>query len=397
MGVPGPAIGFLQEAVRFWDHWLKGIDNGIMDEPMLRVWMQDSVPPHPTYDVRPGRWVAEPAWPSPDLGSRHYTLDAGRLAPDGEAVPETALPIQSPLSVGLFAGKWCSYAAPPDLPYDQREEDGGALVFETAPLEEALEILGAPSVDLALSVDRAAGMVAVRLSDVAPNGEATRITFGLLNLAHRDGHAHPRPLEPDRAYTVRVQLNDIAQRFPAGHRLRLSLSTSYFPLAWPAPERGTVTVHGGASRLNLPTRTPRAADADLRSLGEAKCAPPTPTTVLRAEDHRWHVLRDIARETSTLEVVIDDGVLRYAETDLEVGTATTERYRYRRGDYNSVRGEVRSTWTLRRGEWNVRTETCTVLTSDARAFRIHATLDAYENHERIFSRNWDYRIPRDHV
>ncbi|WP_278265813.1 CocE/NonD family hydrolase [Nocardia sp. AG03] len=64
LGVPGPAIGFLQEMVRWWDHWLKGRDSGIMDEPMLRVWMQDSISPHPSYEQRPGRWVSEPSWPS---------------------------------------------------------------------------------------------------------------------------------------------------------------------------------------------------------------------------------------------------------------------------------------------------------------------------------------------
>ena len=397
MGTPGPAIGFLQEVVRFWDHWLKGIDRGVDDDPMLRVWMQDSVPPHPTYDVRPGRWVAEQAWPSARIEPRVLALDGVHLVPNPESIAETALPIQSPLSVGLFAGKWCSYAAPPDLPYDQREEDGGALVFETAPLEEPLEILGAPIVDLDLSVDRPVAMLALRLSDVAPNGEATRVTFGLLNLTHRDGHARPRPLVAGERYTVQIQLNDIAQRFPIGHRIRLSLSTSYFPLAWPAPEQATVTVHTGASRLTLPTRARRAGDETLRSLGEPECAMPTPVRMIRPEDHRWTVLRDLAREMSTLQVVIDDGALRYAETGLDVGTATTERYSYRRGDYGSVRGEVRSVWTLARGDWSVRTETCTVLTSDARSFQVHATLDAYEDEERVFSRNWDYRIPRDHV
>ena len=63
---PGPQIGFLQEALRWWDHWLKGIDTGIMDEPVLRAWMQESVRPATTYAERPGRWVAETAWPPQD-------------------------------------------------------------------------------------------------------------------------------------------------------------------------------------------------------------------------------------------------------------------------------------------------------------------------------------------
>ena len=66
-GVPGPAIGFLQEALRWWDHWLKDQATGIMDEPMLRVFMQDDIPAQPWYAECPGRWVAETVWPSPRL------------------------------------------------------------------------------------------------------------------------------------------------------------------------------------------------------------------------------------------------------------------------------------------------------------------------------------------
>ncbi|HCW94117.1 MAG TPA: peptidase S15, partial [Flexistipes sinusarabici] len=83
---------------------------------------------------------------------------------------------------GFFAGKWCSYAAAPDLPHDQREEDGGALVFDTPPLDESVEILGKPEVTLNVSASNPLAMVAVRISDVSPDGKATRVTYGLLNL-----------------------------------------------------------------------------------------------------------------------------------------------------------------------------------------------------------------------
>ncbi|MCF8038905.1 MAG: CocE/NonD family hydrolase, partial [Desulfohalobiaceae bacterium] len=65
LGRPGPAIGFLQEELRWWDLWLKDRETGIMDEPMLRAWMQDSVPPTTSYEHRPGRWICEFEWPSP--------------------------------------------------------------------------------------------------------------------------------------------------------------------------------------------------------------------------------------------------------------------------------------------------------------------------------------------
>ena len=143
-GDPGPAINFLRESLRWWDYWLKDIDNGVMEGPMLRVWMQDSVPPTTRYEQRPGRWVAEDTWPSPRIEQCVHPLGPGRIYASGRESRNYKRTIQSPLSVGLFAGKWCSYSATPDLPHDQREEDGGALVFDSAPLREPLELLGVP-------------------------------------------------------------------------------------------------------------------------------------------------------------------------------------------------------------------------------------------------------------
>ena len=77
LGVPGPAIGFLQESLRWWDRWLKGIQTGIMEEPMLRVWMQESVPPTTYYHERPGYWIGEAAWPSPSIDDHQYSLVRG--------------------------------------------------------------------------------------------------------------------------------------------------------------------------------------------------------------------------------------------------------------------------------------------------------------------------------
>src|SRR5918997_3098147 len=133
LGAPGPAIGYLQEVVRWWDHWLSGVDNDVMDGPMLRAWMQESVPPSTAYKDRPGRWVGEPRWPSPHVAPTEHTLVAHRIAPPGELVNPEVLTIQSPLSVGQFAGKWASYSAPPDLPYDQREEEDGTGVRHRRP------------------------------------------------------------------------------------------------------------------------------------------------------------------------------------------------------------------------------------------------------------------------
>ncbi|MDA3647478.1 CocE/NonD family hydrolase [Saccharopolyspora indica] len=395
LGQPGPAIGFLQELVRWWDHWLKDVDNGAMDGPMLRVWMQESMPPSTAYDERPGRWVGEPSWPSPHVERVRFPLGQRLIARPGEAPPSRPLPVESPLSVGQFAGKWCSYNAPPDLPYDQREEDGGSLVFDTAPLAERCEILGGPVAELDLEVDRPTAMVAVRLSDVAPEGRATRVTYGLLNLTHRDGHGEPRPLRPGQRYRVRVQLNGVAQAFPPGHQIRMSLSTSYWPLAWPPPEPVRLTVHPETSALELPIRPVAEPDeVTAPAFGEPEGAPVSATTQLQPGEQRWTVSRDLVGYDSALEVVKDLGVVRFDDIDLAVTRRAYERYSWTADDFDSVRGEIEWTMAFERGDWSVRTTTRTVLTSSRTEFHLHAELDAYEGDQRVFSRNWQQTIPR---
>lgn len=398
MGRPGPAIGFLQEALRWWDYWLKGKETGIMDEPTLRAWMQASVPPTTHYQQRPGRWVAESAWPSENIRWQAFPLAPYRLVTDkrqrrrGDAEQS----VQSPLSVGLFAGKWCSYTAAPDLPHDQREEDGGALVYDSEPLTEKLEILGAPEVELELSVNRPVAMVAVRLSDIAPDGKATRVTYGMLNLTRRNSNEKSEPLKPDKRYRITVGMNHIAQQFPAGHRIRLSVSTSYWPLAWPPPEAVSMVIHTLDSVLLLPARPPREEDAAV-TFAEAEGAPPAAIDHVEPPHHNWLVHRDLAEDVSVLEVIKDEGSYRVEAIDMEVGDRTRDWYTYRDDDFTSARGENRSERTFRRGDWSVRTTTRTVLTADTTHFYIHAELDAYEGDERVYSQNWERCIPRDGV
>ncbi|MGD2082631.1 MAG: CocE/NonD family hydrolase [Chromatiales bacterium] len=397
IGVPGPAIDFLGECLRWWNQWLKGEESGVTAEPMLRVWMQESVEPTTRYRFRPGRWVAEPVWPSPNVAMRDLRLARARLIDGDETVPDEVLEIQSPLTVGLFAGKWCSYTAAPDLPHDQREDDGGALIFDTAPLEENLEILGGAELALDLSSDRPVGMVAARLSDVAPDGKATRVTYGLLNLSHRGGSEEPSPLEPGRRYRVRVRLNGVAQTFPKGNRLRLSLSTSYWPLAWPPPEPVRLCIHTGSSVLSLPERGPRAEDAHLRPFGDPEAAPRLERRLVEPEHHNWRVVRDLETDVSTLEVINDAGVYDIPAADLRFQAKALEWYSSCADDFSSVRGETLWTRSMGREGWSIRTRTRTVLTSDERNFHILAELDAWEGEKRVFSENWDNSIPRDLV
>ncbi|MGC5345624.1 CocE/NonD family hydrolase [Streptomyces sp. DT171] len=406
LGEPGPAIGYLQEVVRWWDHWLKGVDNGVMDGPMLQTWMQESVPPSTAYEERPGRWVGEPSWPSPHvqevvhpLRDRHIVRPAdpeGRSAGPArtDAGEGRVLTLRSPLSVGQFAGKWASYNAPPDLPYDQREEDGGSLVFDTEVLTERVEILGSPSVELEVSASEPAAQIAVRLSDVAPDGSATRVTYGVLDLAHRNGD--PEPVEPGHRYRATVHLNGVAQAFPPGHRIRLSLSTSYWPLVWPTPRPVLLSVYEDGCALTLPVRPTQEPDEMPGSpFGAPEGTAPARVTRLTEPEQRWDVTRDLVGYRSQLEIVKDQGMTRFEDPGIEVGRRAYERYASVAEDFSSVSGE--STWTMRfrRDDWDVKVITRTVLTCDEEEFHVDATLDGYEGERRVFSRTWNESVPRD--
>ncbi|QIQ85376.1 CocE/NonD family hydrolase [Erythrobacter sp.] len=398
LGKPGPAIHFLEELVRWWDHWLKGEENGVMDEPMLLAWMQDSEPPQSSYAEREGHWVAEEHWPSDRVKSRRFSLTRGRLLDpqdcDHSCEPDS-LSIQSPLSTGLFAGKWCAYASGPDLAHDQRQEDGGALVFETEPLEEAIQVLGAAELTLEVSVDKPIAMVAARLSDVRPDGSATRFTYGLLNLSHRESREHPEPMVPGERQAVTFRLNHIGQMIPAGHRLRLSLSTSYWPLAWPSPEPVCLTVHLAGSRLDLPVRHAAHVGHERPKFGDPQIARPEPKLMRTPEEHDWIVHRHLARDSSVLEVINDQGVYAHEYPGLEVGAHAREWYRSVGNDHASVEGETRWTRSLSREGWNIRTETRTLMRSDSVNFYLEGDLDAYEDGDRVFCRTWSRTIPRD--
>jgi len=398
LGGPGPGIDFLGECLKWWDRWLKGTDNGIEHEPRLRVWMM--APSSPLDATSPGRWVAEDDWPSPRIEERAWRLGAGALLGDGEQAlgrDNEPMSIQSPLSVGLFAGKWCSYAEETDLPWDQRQEDGGALLFDTAPLDAPLEILGAPTVELELAADQPVAMVAVRLCDVAPNDRSTRVSFGILNLTHRESHARPEPLTPGEPVRVRITLNNIAQRFARGHRIRLAVSSSYWPLAWPPPRPARLTLHPKGSRVVLPLRPPRPEDAELRGLGQPRMAEAPPTTLLAPADRRWNVNLDLGSNRVDLQVLNNDARIRFDEHGLEVTREARELYSYVNNDYATVRGVVEHVRQFKRGNWLVRTVTTTTLTADEANFIIRATLDAYEGEVRVFARSWDETIPRDLV
>ena len=367
--LPGPQIGFLQEALRWWDHWLKHVDTGVMYEPMLRAWMTESVKPAPYHEELPGRWIAEPSWPPPGIVvHRRFLTDAGLQLDDAGLVPRS---VCSPQTIGENAGSWCPFGRAADQAGDQREDDARSLVFESTPLDARIEILGAPIVTLDIAADKPVANLAVRLCDVQPDAASLRVSYGILNLTHRDGHETPAPLVPGQRYRVRIQLNDAGSVFPAGHRIRVALSTNYWPMIWPAPENATVTVFGGS--LELPVRVPAAADALLPPLPGPETAPPELTTNIRP------------------------GVVRIDRLGIELGTEGSFESHIDEHDPLSASIEMHQVQTISRDAWHIRIDTQLTLSSTHDAFLLRATMRAWEDDVEVCHRMWDESVPRNLV
>ena len=396
IGMPGPAIGFLQEALRWWDHWLKGEPNGIMDEPAYTVWMQDYVVPDACLAEAPGRWVSEQSWPSPRIEEKTFALNADGL---GEAPgTEQALRHHSPQTLGVTGGNWCPYGlggSSPDLAIDQREDDGRSLCFDSVPLREEVDILGAPIARLRVAVDQPQGMLAVRLMDVAPDGISRRISFGLLNLTHREDHEHISPMTPGTMTDIVVKLNDLAHRIAPGHRLRLALSTAYWPLAWPGPAPVELTLATGCSTLDLPVRDPgNAPDAPI--FGPPEGAATTAVTVEPDRSSRT-VERNLATGLWTTRLVEDGGRFHIQDIDLDVVDRMTCEWTI--GEDDPLSAEAVWNWhSLRqRADWHIEVDSMTRVRATPSDWLIDTEIEARDDGETIFSRTWRERIPRDGV
>ena len=405
-GVPGPQIGFLEEALRWWDHWLKGRDTGIMDEPMLRVWMQEHTEPAPHHDDWPGRWVGEPAWPPPEgLGGRMHRLylDAaggGRLSqmpgtPTAHGAP-AVLTHRGEQAAGLDAGVFIADGGRGDWPGDQRAEDGRSLCFTSARLETPLEILGNARVSLLLTSDQPGANVVVRLCDVTPNGESLLVTRDVFNLTHRQGHDRAVPLVPGEPAPVEMPLKVIAHRFEAGHRVRLSVSTTYWPWMWPHPEPVVLgLICGDGSFVDLPVRLPRPEDASLAPFGPPEHPPGAPIEVLSRRPTTRTITYDLASDSA--EVVFDwdvGGNFRLVDVGIEADGSNITIYRIRNGEPLSAEVATEQFASLRFDGVETRIEATGRMTADRTSWLVTLHLDAREQGHRVRARQWNLRIPR---
>ena len=396
-GVPGPAIGFLQECIRWWDRWLKGKPTGVENDPALRLWLQEGVPPRAHYDHRPGRWIAFDKWPSSAIKTKALNLNTGGLSESTEI--SAPMILRSPQTTGVAGGEWCAYGlgkVAPELPLDQRIDDAGSLVFDTPALDEALTIIGAPVLKLSIASDKPQAFVVARLSDVAPDGAATRVSYGVLNLTHRESHIAPQALAPGRRYQVTVPLTEAAHVFAAGQRLRIAISSCYWPMIWPSPEVATLTLWTGESQIALPVM-PAASLKPQADFPRATKASPLARTVFEPEIEQRHMLYDAETDKTVMRNIRNDGSARIDDIGTSGAYGKVKEFTIAGNDPLSAETVVSAFAHYRREDWDARLETRIRMRADRSHFILHADVDAYAGGERFFSRSFEHRIARDQV
>ena len=396
-GVPGPKVDFPAEAIRFWDHHLKGRDTGLMDEPGLRFWLQDSAAPSGTRTHSEGCWVEEKEWPSANVTYTKFWLNAGTL--DSQPAKGGELAVCSPQTYGSAGGDMCSFAIPGDMPVDCRVDSGGALCFRSKPLEEPLAILGRPSARLTLKTDRSRAFVAVLLVDEAPDGAQALISRGFYNLMHRNSDTEPEPVVPGETMTVEIQLHGIGYRIGAGHRLMVQVASAYWPVLWPAPEPATLFLQTGQSTLSLPVR--KMMDDTPRPLPEPDIAPGKrkATNVRPGSMERSNKL-DLTTGELVARFFLDGGVFgpvgrtRLDETGTELGDISDRIYRIRADDPLSATASMEQESRFVREDWSIRIRTRSRMTATADSFLLDATVECWDEDEPFHSVEWRHEIPR---
>lgn len=390
MASPGPAIGFPQEARRWWDRWLKGVDNGIEEMPRLRVWLRDYVEPSDRMGLSAGTWISEQDWPSRRVHETELCLTSGRLQSQPGDMNESATVPSAP-GVSPAAGDTGYFGRDGGLPLDQRGEDAGSLVFDSQPLDHPLTLIGAARLTVWVSTDRPVATLVGRLNDVPPEGGVVRVAWGVRNLALDAGGARRDENTSRRFRRCVIEFPNTAYRFQKGHRIRLALSGSYWPLIWPAPQPASIVLRCHRTRLSLPIREGVEPDGYTGLSEPIAHSNPDIEVISAPELKRWS-------ETDTDHQVVGWHQpfrhVRFKSIDLDFGSETRALHTLDISDPLSAESRFEHRLHYARGDWSADVTGIARLTCTLTTFELQGSVEARENRQTIFHRDWNVGIPR---
>jgi len=362
----------------------------------------DSIRPRRWLPERPGKWIGESRWPSPNVVLQEWHISTVTEKTDKQSLPQAQLQhepavcdltVSTPQQCGAGCGEYFPFTFGPELPDDQTDDDLLCVVADSKLSDSATDIVGAPTFEVSIASSAQTGLIAVRLLDLRPDGTSALITYGVLNLQHRFSFEKPAPLTPNKHETVTVVLDQIAYRLPAGHRLRVALSNTYWPLVWPSPE--ITTLHLQSGKLHLPVRS--VDDDDSVHFPAPEKSREWQAQERRAPSATRRVFKDDTTGEYITRIENDFGEYLDRSHGLLSGSLVAENWNIKADDPLSASGEIHWMQSGGRDEWHWKTEVTMNVSCDREFFYISATLDATENGQAFFSRNYKDKIKREFV
>ena len=271
---------------------------------------------------------------------------------------------------------------------------GAAEIVELQPDAERRPDRARLRVLVAVAVDQPHVNLAVRLCHVYPDGTSALMTYGVLNLSHRDSHEHPEPCPVGAPFRVRLKLNDFGRAVPKGHRIRLAIANQHWPILWPQPKLSALSIATGESTLVLPVRPPSPSDADVR-FEEAETSPPVPTTTFREGFDRRIVTEDVGEGVQIIELTSDHGVHRYDDRNITVSSGVTDRFEIRPDDPLSAKLVSEYRWAIASADADTEAAARTELAADETHFLLSWRLEARERGRLVHSASATRRIRRE--
>jgi uncharacterized protein len=367
---------------------LKGIDTGVMKEPPVTIFVKQYQPPAPMYTEEAGFFRQENEWP---LARTQYTpmylgpqerLD--REPDQNEKAQRDSYSFKP--SVGVMSGiLGQGNVGPWGMPLDQRQDEAYSLTYTTPPLTEDLEVTGNPAADLFVSSSADVAYFHVRLTDVAPDGASKLVTDGGLNATCRTSRSKPEPLRPGEVYELKIDLKCMAYIFPAGHRVRVDISSSDFMNAWPVGKAAVNSVVRGdkyPSRVILPIVPPQFPALPKPQLQPSEVPLPNAVTVRKPE---YKVTYDLINQTTTVTTGVGAGA------DAFVGRTT-----FTVSDSDPAQAVMKSIvdYMVSQPEGDIKVQAQSVTESDEKVFRHLVEIEVTVNGKQHFNKSWTMSVPR---
>jgi hypothetical protein len=399
MAAPGPQIGFLQEIVSWWNEWLKGSSETQSSDKEIIYYLQDSVRPKRFYNFRPGTWHVENQLPSTRRSNVSYFLSDNGLNKDSKGAFE--LSVSSPANCGITQGEFFPMAlatealtGPPEIAGDQRPDDAYSLCFDSVPLTTSLSLVGRSVLNLIINSDVPQAQLIVRICDIHPDGASTKICHGLLNLSYRNSDEQPSLLKVNQDTEVNILLDETAYKVPIGHKLRIAISTSYWPFVWPSPLQPNIKLKYG--KIDLPVLE-NPSYTDEYSFEDPETSDEWSHKVLRKGSYNRVVEDNYGNDDVTIKITSDAGRSKDLNHGLVTDQTTSECWTINKHDNLSAKGSITWNQEISRDEWEVFIQTSCNMSADESNFYIAASINAKEGLKTVFEKDFSYVIPRNFI